>query len=170
MTERNVKILAAISAIALIISIASIAYSAGVISPKGGVGQLQPTKRIIYMSAVEYKGSADALKENFPSKPLPAGKGYELEKKDGTWVVETYRFESSAITVFQGDEVTLNILGVNGDKHNVIIQKYLENAAVLKRGELLTINFKADTIGSFPIICTIHQPTMLAYLVVLPRP
>ncbi len=170
MTERNVKILAAISAIALITSIASIAYSAGVISPKGGVGQLQPTKQIIYMSTVEYKGTADASKEMFPSKPLPTGKGYELEKKDGSWVVETYRFEPGVITVFQGDEVTLNILGVNGNEHNVIIQKYLENVAVLKRGELLTINFKADTVGSFPLICTIHQPSMHAYLVVLPRP
>jgi len=170
MTEKNVKILAAISAIALIISIVSIAYSAGLIGPKGEVGRLPPTKQIIYMSAVEYKGTADAAKESFPSKQLPEGKGYELEKKDGTWVVETYMFEPGAITVFQGDDVTINVLGVNGDKHNIIIQKYFEKAAVLKRGELLTINFKADTVGSFPIICTIHQPSMHAYLVVLPRP
>lgn len=36
----------------------------------------------------------------------------------------TYRWEPSQIIVNQGDEVTLEILGVNGDEHPGVIEGY----------------------------------------------
>jgi len=48
-------------------------------------------------------------KETFPKAPLPAGGGYGLKApdKEGKWEVETYAWLPGSITVYQGDEVTL---------------------------------------------------------------
>ncbi|MBI2875128.1 MAG: hypothetical protein HYY09_08565 [Firmicutes bacterium] len=127
------------------------------------------TKRIIYMSAVEYKGSTSVEKEPYPGQPAPPGGGYKLEEpKDGNWTNSTYRWEPGNITVYQGDTVELNIWGVNGKEHPSSIEGYVSTFSV-KRGQLTKVSFTADKAGIFAINCTAHVPSMQGQLVVLPR-
>lgn len=70
--------------------------------------------------------------------------------------------------VFQGDEITLEILGINGQSHPASIEGYNLDFTV-KRGQLTTVNFVADKVGTFKIECRTHLPSMVGYLVVLPR-
>ncbi len=81
-----------------------------------GQPSVQAADRTIYMAALEPKGSANVADEAFPSAALPAGGGYALLRPDadGKWTIETYRWEPSQIVVFQGDTVTLEIVGVEG--------------------------------------------------------
>lgn len=129
-----------------------------------------PTKRTIYVAAIEPKGSTTLAKEPFPTAKLPPGAGYGLKApdKDGKWGVKTYRWLPSTIVVNQGDEVTLEILGVNGKEHHAVIEDYNVNFTV-RRGHVIRVNFRADKAGIFNIVCNVHRPVMTAQLVVLPR-
>jgi len=125
------------------------------------------TKRTIHMSAVEYKGSTDVVKEPFPTVAAPAGGGYLLKAPaDGRWENSTYRFEPGLIVANQGDEVELRIWGVNGAKHDTTIEGH-DRAFVVRRGQLTTVTFKADKPGIFRIVCHDHQPSMETQLLVL---
>jgi plastocyanin len=125
-------------------------------------------KRTITMVAVEPKGGATVDKEPFPTATLPEGKGYELEapNAEGRWEVSTYRWDPNQIIVNQGDEVTLEILGVNGAEHPSVIDGY-DISFTVKRGELTTVTFTADKAGVFEIRCGTHQPSMVGELIVL---
>jgi plastocyanin len=123
------------------------------------------------MAAVEPKGGTTVDKEPFPQDPLPEGKGYVLKTPDpqtGRWEVSTYRWEPSQIVVYQGDIVVLEIVGVNGDIHPSRIEEYVPGF-VVRRGQITRLTFKTDKPGFFKIECTTHQPSMVGYLVVLPR-
>jgi plastocyanin len=132
--------------------------------------QLQPGERTIYLTAIEPKGSTHVDKEAFPGATLPPGGGYILKAPDdtGTWVVETYVWLPSQITVIEGDKVTLQVLGVNGAVHPSRIEGY-DISFEAKRGQLTTVTFTADKPGVFKIICDAHQPTMTGSLIVLPK-
>jgi hypothetical protein len=106
-------------------------------------------KRTIYMAAIEPKGSTTVAKEPFPTAKLPPGAGYGLKAP-------------------QGDEVTLEILGVNGKEHHAVIEDYSINFTV-RRGQVIRVNFKANKAGIFKIVCNVHRPAMTGQLVVLPR-
>ena len=129
-----------------------------------------PTKRTIYMAAIEPKGSAHVEKEAFPKAPLPAGGGYGLKgpDKDGKWEVQTYAWLPGSVTVYQGDEVTLQVVGINGAEHAVSIEGYALTYGV-KRGKITTVSFKANKAGIFEINCHTHGPSMTGQLIVLPR-
>ncbi|MGH7405970.1 MAG: hypothetical protein ACREJA_08840 [Candidatus Methylomirabilales bacterium] len=130
-----------------------------------------PATRTFTMAAVEPKGGTTVDKEPFPRDPLPEGKGYVLKEPDpktGRWEVSTYRWDPSQIVVYQGDTVVLEILGVNGDVHPARIEGYV-SGFVVRRGHVTRLTFTADKAGFFKIECTTHQPSMVGYLVVLPR-
>lgn len=128
------------------------------------------TKRTIVMSAVEYKGSTEVAKEPFPAASAPAGGGYKLvAAADGkTWENSTYRWEPGTVVVYQGDDVELQIWGVNGATHPSKIEGY-DKTFTVKRGQLTTLSFKADRAGVFRILCDAHAPSMTGTLVVLAR-
>ena len=71
-----------------------------------------------------------------------------------------------AIAVQQGETVTLEIVGVNGDMHSGTIPG-LADAFTVKRGQITRLT--ATKPGLYPIICTKHVPAMQGTLVVLPR-
>jgi hypothetical protein len=127
----------------------------------------QVNQRTIYMAAVEPSGGADVEREPLPPA-LPPGGGYILNEPDetGRWEVATYRWSPGTIVVNQGDEVTLEIVGVNGREHHTEIEGY-DLEFVVRRGELTTATFTADEAGIFNIVCHDHQPSMTAQLVVL---
>jgi plastocyanin len=136
----------------------------------GQVNDSSLTNRTFYINTVEPEGTANIAEEPFPNSTLPAGGGYELNPPDeqGNWGVETYVFDPSQIVVYEGDQVTLNILGVNGRVHDISVNGYVEQFE-LHRGELKTVTFTADRAGTIEFICSIHQPTMHGQIMVLPR-
>ena len=131
---------------------------------------IPPMKRTITMTAVEPKGGVTVDKEAFPKDALPAGGGYLLKApdKDGRWEVSAYRWDPNQVIVNQGDEVTLEILGINGAEHPTVIEGYNVTFNV-KRGQVTMVTFKADKAGVFKINCGVHQPSMVGELVVLAR-
>jgi len=138
-------------------------------SDGGAAASIEPTTRTIYWEVVEPKGTANVEKEPFPTESLPVGGGYVLKEPDeeGNWVVEVYVWKDSQIVVNEGDTVNLEIVGVNGERHLSFIEEYVDEF-VVERGKLTSLSFVADKAGVFKIICTVHQPSMTADLVVQP--
>lgn len=131
--------------------------------------------RQIYMTAVEWKGSASVAKEPYPTAPLPQGGGYEscapgsdgcdLAGNTGKWAVETYRFDTALVAACVGERVTLNIFGVNASHHDINIPDFGKSFQV-KRGMLSRVTFKVKKPGLYPIMCITHQPSHRADLLV----
>ena len=61
----------------------------------------------------------------------------------GRWEVSAYVWLPNQITVNQGDDVTLDFVGINGAAHPVTIQGYAK-PFVVTRGATTKITFKAD--------------------------
>lgn len=130
----------------------------------------QTPGRVIYMAAVEMKGGTQKEKEPYPEAPLPPGAGYTKSAPNaaGRWEVSTYQWSPGMIVVKQGETVTLEIVGVNGDVHPTTIPG-LVNSFTVRRGAVTRVTFTATKPGLYPIICTKHVPTMQGTLVVLPE-
>ncbi len=126
-------------------------------------------QRHIVVTAIEPKGGANVEKEPFPA-PLPDGAGYVLKKPDdkGRWEVAVYVFDPRQIVVDEGDEVTLEFVGINGASHPVTIEAYGQTFE-LKRGQVHKVTFVADKPGRHSIICASHVPTMVSELIVNPK-
>lgn len=153
------------------LAIAALLVAAGLAGgcAAGRASWAAPETRTIYMSTVEYKGSAAVDDEPFPAHSPPPGGGYALRgPADGRWASETYRFEPGMIVVNQGDTVELKIWGVNGASHTSVIEGY-GTRFTARRGRLTTVTFTADKAGIFRIVCHDHRPSMEAQLLVLPR-
>jgi hypothetical protein len=161
MRRHNIEV----SAAAGLLSLAAALTTAG----SAGSADAAGMKRTITMVAIEPKGVAMLDKEPFPNNPLPEGKGYALNPPDadGRWEVSTYRWDPNQIIVNQGDEVTLEILGVNGAEHPTMVDGY-DLSFTVKRGQLTSVSFIADKAGVFGLRCGVHQPSMVGELIVLP--
>lgn len=133
--------------------------------------QSAPQTHTFYMEAVEPKGSTSVEKEPFPEEALPEGGGYALDEpdEDGNWVVETYTWAPDQLVVHEGDTVNLEIIGINGARHESFIEEYVDEF-VVERGKLTSVSFVADKAGVFKIVCTVHPPAMTGELLVLPKP
>jgi len=140
------------------------------IGARADIPWAQTTGRVIYMAAVEMKGGTQKEKEPYPEGALPSGAGYIKTPPNaaGRWEVSAYQWSPGTIVVRQGETVTLEILGVNGDVHPSTIPGVVDSFTV-KRGEITRVTFTARKPGLFPIICTKHQPNMQGTLVVLPK-
>lgn len=127
--------------------------------------------RTIYMAAVEPKGGTSATSEPFPTAALPPGGSYILKAPDanGRWEVSTYQWQPSFIVAREGEQVTLEIIGINGAEHVASLPPFV-NSFTVRRGQLTRVSFNASRAGMFPILCVTHQPSMTGYLVVLPKP
>jgi hypothetical protein len=139
----------------------------------GGLGTSSAqvaVRRYFTIAAVEPRGGATVSQEPVPTEPLPPGPGYVVRQPDqtGRWEVSVYLWSPSQIVVRQGDEVTLDFVGINGASHPTEI-KGLDKAFTLKRGHVVRVEFTADQPGIYPIICNTHVPTMRGEIVVLPR-
>jgi plastocyanin len=128
-------------------------------------------KRFFTILAVEPKGGATVDKEPFPTEPLPAGGGYVIaqpDEKTRRWEVSAYIWQPSQIIVNQGDEVTLEFVGINGAAHPTTITAFGQ-AFTVKRGQAHRVTFKADKAGIFGITCGTHKPSMAGELIVMPK-
>jgi plastocyanin len=128
-------------------------------------------KRSFTVLAVEPKGGVTADKEAFPTEPLPAGGGYVTSKPDektGRWEVSAYIWQPSQIIVNEGDEVTLEFVGINGAAHPTSLAAFGQTFTV-KRGHAHRVTFVADKAGIFGITCSNHAPSMTGELIVMPK-
>ena len=144
---------------------------AGILLVGLALGVQAAEERVIYMAAIEPKGGVTVDKEPFPAEAFPKGGGYVKKAPDpnGRWEVSVYQFSPATVIVKQGERVVLEIVGINGAKHTVHVDKYLPKHSLVKRGEIMRLAFTADTPGIFKIHCEEHQPAMEGTLVVLPR-
>ena len=144
---------------------------AGMIGATALTNSASAEKRFFTVLAVEPKGGTTAEKELFPSGPLPSGGGYVLsqpDQKTSRWEVSAYVWQPAQIIVYQGDEVTLEFVGINGAIHPTTISAFSQ-AFSLKRGEAHRVTFIADKVGSFGVVCSTHRPSMVGEIVVLPK-
>lgn len=132
-------------------------------------GQAQE-RRFFTVAAIEPKGGANVARETFPAGPLPSGGGYVIREPDetGRWEVSTYVWTPAQIVVSEGDEVTLDFVGINGADHATEIAG-LDVSFTLRRGEVVRVEFTADRPGVYPVICHTHVPSMRGEIVVLPK-
>ena len=123
----------------------------------------QTQGRVIYMATMEPR---DEAQQN-PGPPL-CGRRVTKEAAGREWVWEVVTDLSSqgAIVALEGETVTVEIVGINGDVHSAI--PGLVDSFVVRRGHVTRVIFTAITPGSHPITCTKHTPDMLGTLVVLP--
>jgi plastocyanin len=134
------------------------------------------TQKTFYINTVHLdgitstNGTKDHPPEPFPTSTLPSGGGYVLKKLDdvGNWKIRTFVFDPSQIVVHEGDNITLNILDVQGDHHAITVEGQGEEFT-LHRGELKTMTFTANKPGTIHYSCSIHQPTMQGEILVLPK-
>ena len=136
----------------------------------GASAPAQAAQRFFTIAAVEPKGGTTADKEPFPAAALPEGGGYVIKKPDqtGRWEVSAYVWQPSQIIVWEGDDVTLEFIGINGAEHPTTIVGY-DKTLVLKRGHVIRIELKADKPGTFAIVCNHHKPSMVGELIVMPK-
>lgn len=128
-------------------------------------------KRFFTVLAVEPKGGVTTDKEPFPESTLPKGGGYVMSKPDEKtrrWEVSAYIWQPSQIIVNEGDEVTLEFVGINGATHPTTIAAFGQTFT-LKRGHAHRVTFVADKPGIFGIVCSTHQPSMSGELIVMPK-
>jgi plastocyanin len=140
----------------------------------GAVLQAAPASaesRFFTVLAVEPRGGVTTEREPFPTQPLPGGGGYVTNPPNaqGRWEVSAYIWQPTQIVVNQGDEVTLEFVGINGAEHPTTITAFGQSFT-LKRGHAHRVTFVADKAGMFGFVCGTHQPSMTGSLVVLPRP
>ena len=128
-------------------------------------------KRFFTVLAVEPKGGTATDKEPYPTTGLPSGGGYVLASPDERtrrWEVSAYVWQPSQIIVNEGDEVTLEFVGINGASHPTTIAAFGQSFN-LKRGQAHRVTFKAEKAGIFGIVCSTHQPSMSGELIVMPK-
>ena len=156
-------------------AVAAVSVGAAFALSSGDEATAAVKTRQIYMTAVEWKGSASVAKEAYPTAPLPGGGGYEscppgsqecdLKGDTTKWAVETYRFDTALVAACVGDRVTLNIFGVNAAEHHINVPDF-GKSFVVKRGMLARTTFRVRKPGIYPILCITHQPSHRADLLV----
>lgn len=124
------------------------------------------------VEAVEIKGATDGISApDVDPTTLSAGYRYNAPgdydaENPAKWQVSTYMFSPGAMSVVKGDNVTLRLFGVNGDEHTVWVEAPDGSTAaastVLNRGREISLNFTADQVGHYKLLCGNHAPTMTA--------
>ena len=138
---------------------------------------VQPGSVTFDVELIEIKGATDGI--SAPSdNPAELSTGYrftppgdfDAENPD-KWQVSTYMFSPGALSVFQGDAVTLRMFGVNGDEH-VLSLVAPDGSTIatetINRGREVEITFDADQAGYYELICANHAPTMQTPIQVVP--
>jgi len=86
---------------------------------------------------------------------------FEMKQSSYVWL-------PSQIIVNEGDEVTLEFVGINGSAHPTTIEAFGKTFTVT-RGGAHRVTFVADKVGIFGITCGTHKPSMSGELIVMPR-
>ena len=173
MNRRAVSTMLMLGVIVLLTLAVACAQSAMAAIPKG--------ERTFSVTALEYKGSTSTKDLAAPTvDPKTLGDGYrykqpgEADKADATkWEVSSYHWDPQSMQVFQGDKVNLVAFIVNGDKHKAWIEDPAGGTVMKEqdwnRGREYKVSFVAEKAGYYILHCDEHDPTMMAYILALPR-
>jgi hypothetical protein len=130
---------------------------------------------------VECKGSTTTEKLAPPAvNPATLSKGYVLKapgEADKTapqvWEIDSYALTPGCVTVQQRDAVRLQVLVVNGDKHEVGVLapdgQVVVPTATGNRGAEYRVSFVAEQAGTYKLSGETHARTMTTSILVLPR-
>lgn len=137
------------------------------------------TERTIEVTAYELKGSTTIDKLAAPEKePNKLSSGYDYKppgfdsaNKD-SWQVSTYRWEPGQVIAHQGETINFHIFVVNGNEHAAVIKSpsgaKVGREVKMNRGRDYTVALKATEPGVYRLVCSNHEPTMAADILVLP--
>lgn len=161
MTRKNWSIVAAVLVVGLVT--AACADTAGA---------ADPAPVTFDIALIEIKGSTDGIPAP-EVDPISLSLGYRYKapgvldpENPNKWEVSTYLFAPGAMSVVEGDTVTLRMFGVNGDEHDVWVEAPDGSVAVanlmVNRGREYTTTFEATQTGHYTLWCTTHAPTMTA--------
>jgi len=163
----------------VLVLLGSLGLALAVVSSSDARPAANVVTRTLYVSAVEFKGSASVAKEPYPG-PVPAGGGWEscapgsdgcdLKGDTTKWAVETYRFDTATVVAYAGERVVIKAFGVNAAKHEIVVPT-LKKSFTIKRGVLTTADLGVvKQPGIYRILCATHPPAHQMDLVVLPKP
>ena len=149
-----------------------VAFAALAVAACSAADAADPSDVTFDVELVEIKGATDGIPppEVDPSS-LSTGYGYkppgEYDADNlNKWQVATYMFSPAAMSVVQGDAVTLRFFGVNGDHHGISLVAPDGSTVVdhfdMSRGREGLLTFSADQVGHYKLICANHFPTMTA--------
>lgn len=177
------------------VGVALLLVAAACTSSEGSVAA-EPGERTLYVQATELDARRGLDQDPFPQDTRDAfpdyfgpaddpfdsagAPGYYLfMTEEEEWRIGSYMFIPQEATVYEGDQVTMEILGVRGGHHgNILVDPDGERVQGpdgndirfdVKRGELHQIEFTADKTGVYQLICVDHTPTMAMNIHVLPR-
>ena len=146
--------------------------------PQTGAAELEPGEKLFDVSVIEVKGATDGI--TAPEvDPTTLSDGYRFKPpgeydadNPEKWQVSTYMFSPAAMTVAQGDQVTLRTFVVNGDEHTIWVEAPDGSTAaaeiVMNRGRESSVIFTAEQAGYYTVHCDEHEPTMSATVLALP--
>jgi cytochrome c oxidase subunit 2 len=105
------------------------------------------------------------------SRTRPANSGIqEIETIDVT--ASQFQFEPGIITVVEGDRVRLRLRSADRT-HGIGIKAFRVKTLIPKTGEIVTVEFVADRVGTFDIVCSEYcgagHSAMKGRLIVLAR-
>ena len=159
---------------------AAAALTLAVATASGG-DAAKPRKVEFNIIQAELKGSTTTDKLAPPAKdPGKLSDAYEYEapgKADPAdptkWEVSAYQFIApGAMTACKGDTVALRLFAVNGDEHHDWVEAPNGDEVVKERkhfrGREYVVSFRATQSGLYTLICNKHEPTMKAFIRVLP--
>jgi plastocyanin len=146
-----------------------------------------PGERTVYLQATEQDArrgvdqtafpqhTRDAYPHYFGPEGEPfesAGMGgyYLFMTSDDEWRVGSYMYLPQEMIVYEGERITLEILGVRGNEHHtILVDPDGENVGetTVERGGVHTLQFTAEKPGIYELICVDHPPTMTTYIHVL---
>lgn len=162
-----------------VVAVAGIILLAGLAVIKVTYGVDSPAQVLIPVNQIEVKGATDGIPAP-DVDPTTLSKGYRYKapgeydaNNPDKWQVSSYFFVPSFITVLQGDNLTLQIFVINGDRHVDWIEapdgSEVYKKEVTNRGREYSINFVAEQTGYYILHCDEHAPTMRMTILVLPR-
>ncbi len=132
----------------------------------------EPGDVLFDVELIEVKGATDGISApEIDPTSLSLGYGYKAPgdydaDNPDKWQVATYMFAPGAMSVAQGDAVTLRMFGVNGDEHVIYVEapdgSTVVDAFTANRGREYSVSFDADQAGHYRLICSTHGPTMTA--------
>jgi hypothetical protein len=125
----------------------------------------QTQGRVIYMATTEPR---DGAQQDPGSPPCRRKVPKEAAGREWAWEVVTHLSSGGTIVALEGETVTVEIVGINGDVHPAAIPGLVDSFAV-RRGHVTRVIFTAITPGPHPITCTKHTPNMWGALVAVPE-
>lgn len=157
---------------------AGAAGAAGADGADGGFAASAGAKHF-YVTGVEWKGTTSSDKLAPPSvdpSGLSDGYGFNPEGFDSgnalNWRVASYVWTPGSMVAYEGDKIDLTFFIINGNEHTTWVEAPDGSDATgeveMNRGREYEMSFTATEAGTYRLICNNHEPSMTAYIQVLP--